>query len=315
MNPLDLEAFALRELDRVVKGQRVEDSTVELKREWPTDHFKAARRIAGHCNAAPDSAVVWIFGRGEDGSASDQPTPETHEWIAQVGKYFDGVAPRLLTDARFLHKDSPATALLLDTRQRPYVVRVPCHKPNAGTARLEVPWREGTAIRSARREDLVRMLLPAARIPRFELIEGQLSFGLWSTSPENNVYCNGELRLYILADDRVQTILPIHRMKAWIRAHGCTWEAPLCPSLSGWPTPMSDLLVQTGPGGIVAHGPGQFVLSLSTSSQVRPPERATELELELTCSLAPVPSVICLRILFSPRDATGGNWQAIGLLD
>ena len=37
---------------------------------------------------------------------------------------------------------------------------------------LEVPWRDGTAIRSARREDLVRLLVPLQRLPSIELLDG-----------------------------------------------------------------------------------------------------------------------------------------------
>jgi hypothetical protein len=51
MRRAELEAWVLEVLERVEQGKPVEDSRVELKREWP-DPERAARRIAGHANAA-----------------------------------------------------------------------------------------------------------------------------------------------------------------------------------------------------------------------------------------------------------------------
>jgi hypothetical protein len=46
-----VEAWALGIVSRVKSSQKVEDSRVELKREWPVPE-KGARRLAAHANAA-----------------------------------------------------------------------------------------------------------------------------------------------------------------------------------------------------------------------------------------------------------------------
>jgi hypothetical protein len=51
MKTHEIEAWALRVIQRVRSGGGVEDFRVELKREF-IDPEKAARRIAGHANSA-----------------------------------------------------------------------------------------------------------------------------------------------------------------------------------------------------------------------------------------------------------------------
>lgn len=58
MRKTDIEFWALSIIERVEKGQPVEDSRVELKGDW-IDPKKAARRIAGHAN---DLVVSQYFG-------------------------------------------------------------------------------------------------------------------------------------------------------------------------------------------------------------------------------------------------------------
>ena len=60
----EIEYRVRRIVEAVERGEPIEDDLVELKSEWLRDHHKAARRIAGHANAA----------RGEGGrSAGDSP--------------------------------------------------------------------------------------------------------------------------------------------------------------------------------------------------------------------------------------------------
>jgi hypothetical protein len=51
MRPPEIEAWALDVIRRVSSGQPHEDFRVELKADWITTE-KAARRLAGHANAA-----------------------------------------------------------------------------------------------------------------------------------------------------------------------------------------------------------------------------------------------------------------------
>jgi hypothetical protein len=65
MRPIEIEAWVLRVVDQVKKGQPNEDRRVELKAEWIEPPEKAARQIAGHANAARGSNILWIIGLDE----------------------------------------------------------------------------------------------------------------------------------------------------------------------------------------------------------------------------------------------------------
>ena len=64
MNSRQIESWALRVIDCVKRGQPNEDFLVELKRDW-IDEAKAARRIAGHANAARGENILWLIGFDE----------------------------------------------------------------------------------------------------------------------------------------------------------------------------------------------------------------------------------------------------------
>ena len=64
----EIEAWALGIIDRVIQKQPIEDDRVELKAEWP-DALKAARRIAGHANAARGEPILWLIGVDEKAGA------------------------------------------------------------------------------------------------------------------------------------------------------------------------------------------------------------------------------------------------------
>jgi hypothetical protein len=51
MSRAEIESRALRAVDRAKRGQPLEDSSIEFKREW-IDPTRGARRLAGHANAA-----------------------------------------------------------------------------------------------------------------------------------------------------------------------------------------------------------------------------------------------------------------------
>ena len=66
MDRHELEVFVGNILHAVERGHQVEDDArVELKREWPTDRSRAARRIAGHANAAEGREIIWVIGVDE----------------------------------------------------------------------------------------------------------------------------------------------------------------------------------------------------------------------------------------------------------
>lgn len=198
--PSQLEAWILSLADRVLRHQPIEDSRVELKAEWP-DPVRAARRIAGHANASGGERILWIVGIDERRSlVLGAGQEELTAWWPRVQAQFDGVAPRL-TDIAVPTGGVTIVGLLFETERAPFVIR----NPEGGAIGYEVPWRDGTAIRSAEREDLIRLLVPRLQLPEVELMSGLLtaddSTGWWALG----------LQLYIVPVGSSRIVLPFHK--------------------------------------------------------------------------------------------------------
>src|SRR6185369_18070838 len=159
-SPEQVEAWVLSIVDRVRARQPIEDDRVELKADWP-DVEKAARRVAGHANASGGGSVLWIIGLDEKRGVVPFAGTDPATWLQQLNAQFDGLGPSVETLS--IPTDGGGVyALLFDTARRPFVVKNSAHgSSGGGSVSLEVPWREGTGIRSARREDLIRLLVPA----------------------------------------------------------------------------------------------------------------------------------------------------------
>jgi hypothetical protein len=170
MRPSEIEEWTLAVIDRVISGRPVEDARVELKAEWPADHRKAARRIAGHANAAHGEPILWLI--GVDEKARTVPGVDAidfADWFAKVKSSFNELAPSLI-DIVVPSHGRTVVALLFATDRAPYVVT----NPDGGAFQRDVPWREGTAVASATREQLFRILAPAARTPHLSIRQANL---------------------------------------------------------------------------------------------------------------------------------------------
>jgi hypothetical protein len=162
MRTHEIEAWALKAIERAELSQPNEDSQVELKTDWP-DHARAARRIAGHANAARGDPILWVIGVDEHQGVKGAIRNDLSTWWPQVSSHFDGPVP-VLRDVLVHWKGKTAVALYFETNQIPYLVKNPAfNKPNGGPVQLEVPWRDGTAVRSAGHSDLVLLLSPLQR--------------------------------------------------------------------------------------------------------------------------------------------------------
>jgi hypothetical protein len=60
----EIEAWTLRVVDQVRRQVSIEDARVEPKSDW-LDPKRAARRLAGHANAARGATILWIIGLDE----------------------------------------------------------------------------------------------------------------------------------------------------------------------------------------------------------------------------------------------------------
>lgn len=144
-------------VEAVLANQRIEDSRVELKSSWP-DQRKAADRLAAQANAARGTSILWLIGVDEKNCKLANVDPvELANWLTSVESFFDGFAPRLAIDVNVKIEACTVVALYFETHQgAPYVVQY----AKGGYPEFIVPWREGTRLRAARRDDLLKILVP-----------------------------------------------------------------------------------------------------------------------------------------------------------
>lgn len=210
MKPHQIESWTLGIIERIEKGQPIEDSRIELKSEWP-EPASAARRIAGHANAAHGNKILWLIGVDEKKGAVGVNYQDFAQWLKQVTSFFSEMSPR--ADIYNIPASGKTiAAVLFETDRAPYVVKNPNYgKQYGGPIEREVPWREGTFVRSATRADLLIMLSPLQMLPSFEVLSGYIEFQ--KTKKGDQVYYFGRLHLSlyveVLHEERI--IIPFHR--------------------------------------------------------------------------------------------------------
>jgi hypothetical protein len=175
MKSIELNSWALEFLGRVERRVPIEDFRVEAKKGWPDPSTVwTARQLAGHANAARGENILWLIGADEkSGKVVGAKREELSDWLAQVKSYFESEYPTL-QDQIIDYNGITVIALCFDTSRFPYVIINPAHGKVKREFELEVPWREGTAVRSAKRNDLVLMLTPLIRLPKLQLLRGQV---------------------------------------------------------------------------------------------------------------------------------------------
>jgi hypothetical protein len=201
----EIEFWALRVLDSVVKGDPVEDARVELKREWP-EISKMARRVAGHANAARGAPILWLIGADEKSKeVVSAERRDAQQWYPMLEKEFDGPAP-MLVDVTIPYGDKVVMALYFETTRAPFVVRTLPAKPGEPHIAYEVPWRDGTRLRTARREDLLRLLVPAIMTPMCEVRGASL---LAVNAGENDV-CRLMVNVFLIHESPRPACIPFN---------------------------------------------------------------------------------------------------------
>ncbi|MFI5299740.1 MAG: hypothetical protein ACHREM_16765 [Polyangiales bacterium] len=216
MRKVEIEQWALRVIDAVVHRRPAEDERVELKSEWLPDDADFARRLAGHANSAGGEPILWLFGVDEKGARVPGATSRDFaSWWPQVSTYFDGVAPTALA-LNIDHDGKVVVAVLVETDRAPFVVKNPQFGTKGVPIAYEVPWRENTSIRTARREDLIRLLVPAVKRPTFELHELRGYTKKPSTPNVKRILLRGSGYLVHLGDDRLY--FPDHLATGTIRS-------------------------------------------------------------------------------------------------
>lgn len=203
MKKSQIELWARDIISRVEAGRKIEDSRAELKSEWPSPD-KAARRIAGHANAARGEQILWLIGVNENHGVAGADPVELATWFPQVIKHFDSVAPQMI-DISFLHSNGEnVTALFFETDRAPFVIK------HSGSIQFEVPWREGTMVRSAKRDELLRLLVPMRQVPDLEIVKCEL-FGVLDSEGDKQFHWEIRLDVYVMHTEETSIVIPFHK--------------------------------------------------------------------------------------------------------
>lgn len=258
----EIERWALRVIEQVKNGQPNEDARVELKAEWPESHYKAARQIAAHANPASGEPILWIIGVDQKTGVVGADHNELASWYSQVKSYFDDVAP-YLTDVNISIDGMTVVALLFNTERRLYVVK----PQGGGPITYEVPWREGTLTRSAKRTELLRILDRIPRLPKWEAINGTLNLEPL-TQPRmrgNNLLWRLWLKLYVIPEGSEPLNIPFHRCSGSLD-FPAAGSNPRFRSFTLSPYDQRSVNIKGSNTDLVIDGPGMVSLEASAES-------------------------------------------------
>lgn len=249
-----IEAWALRVVTAVENGEKVEDSNVELKAEWPEDHARAARQLAGLANAARSPAVLWLVGVKEGEGVVPFASVELSKWWTSVSRWFDPPAPGLYDLVTYVHEKA-FVALAFDVSARPFVTK----NPDGGLPFL-VPWREGTRTRTATRAELLQMVVPAATAPTLEIL--QLELRATKPNPPQDQQWWADLDAYVHQPHDAVLVLPRHRTTGEIDLP--EYRVRLDCEYGLFFDPDQRPRTRPQPGDAVTRGPGRLSVRLPT---------------------------------------------------
>lgn len=293
MTKQEIELWAVRYVQAAVNGRKPEDDRVELKSAWPVSDFhRTARQIAGQANAAHGQPILWVIGVDESKGLVTTVPVEISEWWTQVGRWFDGPSPGIQVVQTELG-EVPLVALCFETQSAPYLVNA---KHESGSAEREVPWREANRTRSARRFELLEMLVERAVLPTYEVLEAKLEMRTHQhdTQWDLTVKCYADCAL------NSSVVLPWHRATAAVSIPGQFMDVDFLRIASrsgqasehglfgpyGTPTVQRTLeTIHDGHEQLVLTGPG--ALRFIGTARERISRAATSMELEpAECTLS-----------------------------
>ena len=223
LSPRQIELRAMMVLEQLRRGEFREDSRVELKTEL-TDDYKVARRIAGHCNASRGDMVLWIVGADEENGVVGWDAPDFSEYLPKLWSYFSDGHPAC-TEVAFQFDGFPCVALAFSTSRAPYLVRNPsCGSERGVVIEREIPWRDGTRIRTAKRDEVMRLLLDHTLTPQIEFFRGHVALSEFvdaSRPPATGqALLNLQIEFYAMPRDEMSVVFPLHRISARLTDHG-----------------------------------------------------------------------------------------------
>ncbi|MCI9870574.1 hypothetical protein [Arthrobacter humicola] len=252
MRAIDLEARVITAVDQIRAGQLVEHDFVECKRNWPQDN--KARQLAGSLNRAGGDPVVYIIGIDEkSGEVFDVSGTDVLDWWEQIKPKFDQTPPEMVRHIPVPVGGNGAhvVAVAFASDRAPYVVKTGSANPS-----LEVPMREGTGTRSARRDELLRLLIPVVRLPQVVVLEAIIYSEYYpptsNAGSTEELSCSGQIRIYIEHNGQDLVTLPAHGMRGRVTILDEKYDLEISP-------PMETASVPTGPASYSFQRPGDGV--------------------------------------------------------
>ncbi len=219
-------------------------------------------------------------------------------WYDQVQSQFDEFIAPTLKDLNMSYEGKTVVALLFDTERFPFVIKV-------SDGRLEIPWREGTRTRSARRSDLFKLLIPVQSLPRVEVLSGNVSL---QRDNQGEHHWNVSLDFYVEPQSGA-LVIPFHRCEAKLEIPQLGYTIPLdglrlYPPSFGFPTnSRTDSVTMTSTSSeLLVQGPGRAKFAAHTTSSDLPTDLGADLQ--ITLRLLPVgaeyPVLVSIRFFQSP---------------
>jgi hypothetical protein len=218
--PQELEVKVREIVAAACEGRDVEDEWVELKSRWldPTD---AARQIAALANSVGGPHVLWVVGVDQNAkTVRPLESEEFSSWWPRVESSFNEVPPRLLHHLRVPTPQGDVFALLFDATLVPFVWINPAFGRDRGqVVQFEVPWRGSTTTRSARRSELLDLLVPKSQVPEIEVLSATLRL---SKKPHQDGVHRGDLVVngYLTSEPGVTVVIPFHRCAVAVTTGG-----------------------------------------------------------------------------------------------
>ncbi|MHA7289576.1 hypothetical protein ACX80V_08020 [Arthrobacter sp. MDT3-24] len=246
MRAIDLETRVITAVDQIRAGKSVEHDFIECKRDWPKEN--KARQLAASLNRAGGDPVIYIIGIDEDsGEIFEVVGTEVADWWGQITPKFDQTPPEMVRHMPVPVGDGGehVVAVAFASDRAPYVV-----KTGIGNPTLEVPMREGTSTRTARRDELLRLLIPAVRLPQVVVLSATINSEYYppsssakrsSAKSTEELSCSGQVRVYVEHNGQDPVTMPAHGMKGRVTILNEKYDLDIRP-------PMETASVPTGPG-------------------------------------------------------------------
>jgi hypothetical protein len=221
-----------------------------------------------------------------------------------------------MTDVALSVDGKTLKALLFNTDRKPFIV-----KTSAGTAELEIPWRDGTRTRSATRNEIVQLLVPVAQLPDFEVLNGSLAVQEIQSGSAPVFELKLNLHVYVLPRNDARLVFPFHRASCTVKLNGASVSLPrivldevISPQAGGLRVGDPQATIKSSASELIVTGPGSlyFQASYATGSHNLAAATVNTNPSIVTATMQPVHSDVSaiLEIKLRQVEATGRDLVA-----